>query len=122
MTSPGQLRRQVNETITQALGRGGVPWRSDHGFPKNLIALLDNADEAGREALRRQIKQQMKLFVNKIAVRVEGKPRTKSKRVYCTIYFKNGVERRIWFQKALRTAAFSFRLAGYSCRAYHSFQ
>jgi antirestriction protein ArdC len=36
MTSTGQLRQRVNETVIQALGQGGVPWRSDHGFPRNV--------------------------------------------------------------------------------------
>jgi hypothetical protein len=38
MTSTGQLRQQVNETIIQALEQGKVPWRSDHGFPKNVLS------------------------------------------------------------------------------------
>jgi N-terminal domain of anti-restriction factor ArdC len=38
MTSPGHLRQQVNDTIIQALGQGKVPWRSDHGFPKNVLS------------------------------------------------------------------------------------
>src|SRR5262249_28445184 len=38
MTSTGQLRQQVNGKIIQALEQGGVPWRSDHGFPKNVLS------------------------------------------------------------------------------------
>jgi antirestriction protein ArdC len=38
MTTTGELRQQVNEAIIQALGQGGVPWRSDHGFPKNVLS------------------------------------------------------------------------------------
>jgi antirestriction protein ArdC len=38
MTTTSQLRQQVNDTIIQALERGGVPWRSDHGFPKNVLS------------------------------------------------------------------------------------
>jgi antirestriction protein ArdC len=33
-----QLRRQVNEAIIQALEQGSVPWRSDHGFPRNVFS------------------------------------------------------------------------------------
>jgi len=33
-----KLREQVNETIIQALGQQMVPWRSDHGFPKNVLS------------------------------------------------------------------------------------
>ncbi len=40
----------------------------------------------------------MKLLVSKIVVQVKGKPRTKNKTIDCTIYFKNGVERRMWFR------------------------
>jgi hypothetical protein len=84
--------------VTQELELASIPKTNQLGHTQNLIALLDNADEAGRESLRRQIKQQLKLLVSKIVVHVEGKPRTKNKKVDCTIYFKNGVERRIWFQ------------------------
>jgi DNA invertase Pin-like site-specific DNA recombinase len=84
--------------VSHELELASIPRTNQLGHTQNLITLLDNADEAGRESLRRQIKQQLKLLVNKIEVRVEGKPRTKSKRVYCTIFFKNGVERCIWFQ------------------------
>jgi DNA invertase Pin-like site-specific DNA recombinase len=83
--------------VSHELEIASIPRTNQLGHTQNLIALLDNADEAGREALRRQIKQQLKLLVNKIEILVEGKPRTKSKRVYCTIFFKNGVERRVWF-------------------------
>jgi DNA invertase Pin-like site-specific DNA recombinase len=84
--------------VTQELELASIPKTNQLGHTQNLIALLDKADEAGRESLRRQIKQQLKLLVSKIVVHVEGKPRTKNKKVDCTIYFKNGVERRIWFQ------------------------
>jgi len=33
-----QLREQVNATIIQALEKQMVPWRSDHGFPKNVLS------------------------------------------------------------------------------------
>lgn len=33
-----QLQEQVNETIIQALHAGKVPWRSDHGFPNNILS------------------------------------------------------------------------------------
>jgi antirestriction protein ArdC len=32
-----QIREQVNETIIQALEQGKVPWRSDHGFPRDIL-------------------------------------------------------------------------------------
>jgi antirestriction protein ArdC len=38
MTNARQLRQRVNEAIIQALERGGVPWRSDHGFPRNVLS------------------------------------------------------------------------------------
>jgi hypothetical protein len=82
----------------QASG-GPVSWNS------RTVALLDNADEAGQEALRRQIKQQLKLLVSKIMVHVEGKPPTKNKKVDCSIHLKNGVERRIWFQTGKKAVA-----------------
>ena len=84
--------------VTQELEFASIPRTNQLGHAQNLITLLDNADEPSRDAPRRQIKQQLKLLVNKIEIRVEGKARTKNKRVYCTIYFKNGVERHIWFQ------------------------
>ena len=33
-----KLRAQVNEQIIQSLEQGGVPWRSDHGFPRNILS------------------------------------------------------------------------------------
>jgi len=33
-----QLQEQVNETIIKSLEQGGVPWRSDHGFPRNILS------------------------------------------------------------------------------------
>jgi hypothetical protein len=84
--------------VTQELELASIPRTNQLGHAQNLIALLDNADEEGRDSLRGQIKQQVKLLVTKIEVVVEGKPRTKNKKVYCTIHFKNGVKRRIWFQ------------------------
>lgn len=38
MTITGQLRKHVNETVIQALEQQMVPWRSDHGFPKNILS------------------------------------------------------------------------------------
>ena len=86
------------EQVTHELELASIPKTNQLGHAQDLIVLLDSADEPGRELLRRQIKQQLKLLVKKIEVRVEGKVRTKNKRVFCTIYFKNGVIRRIWFQ------------------------
>lgn len=86
------------EQVSQELELASIPRTNQLDHAQNLIALLDNADEPSRDALRRQIKQQLKLLVKKVEIRVEGKARTKNKRVYCTIHFKNGVERRIWFQ------------------------
>jgi hypothetical protein len=86
-------------------GRASISKTNQLGHTQNLVALLDNADEAGREALRRQIKQQLKLLVSKIMVHVEGKPWTKNKKVDCTIHFKNGVERRVWFQTGKKAVA-----------------
>src|SRR6516165_6135769 len=35
--APGkQIRRQVNQTIIDALRSKTVPWRSEHGFPRNI--------------------------------------------------------------------------------------
>ncbi len=86
------------EQVSHELEIASIPRTNQLGRTQNLITLLDNADEESRNALRRQIKQQLKLLVARIEIRVEGKPRTKSKRVYCTVYFKDGQERRIWFQ------------------------
>jgi antirestriction protein ArdC len=38
MTTTRQLRHQVNEAVIQALEQGVVPWRSDHGFPRNAFS------------------------------------------------------------------------------------
>lgn len=84
--------------VLQELELASIPRTNQLGQMQNLLSVLENTNEEGRDSLRRQIKQQLKLLVNKIEIRVNGKPRTKSKRVFCTIYFKNGVERRIWFQ------------------------
>jgi DNA invertase Pin-like site-specific DNA recombinase len=86
------------EQVTQELEQAVVPRRNQLGHAQNLLALLDNAEETSREPLRLQIKQQLKLLVKQIMVEVEGKVRTKNKKVHCTIEFKNGVKRRIWFQ------------------------
>jgi hypothetical protein len=86
------------EKVTQELEIASIPRANQLGHTQNLIALLDNADQVDRESLRRQIKQQLRLLVQKIEIRVEGKPRTKNKRIYCTIHFKNGVNRYVWFQ------------------------
>src|SRR5262249_28779222 len=84
--------------VSHELELASIPRTNQLGQTQNLITLLDNADEAERDSLRRQIKQQLKLLVERIVIQVQGKPRTKSKKVDCTIYFKNCVERRIWFQ------------------------
>jgi hypothetical protein len=34
MSITRQLREKVNEAIITALKAGKVPWRSDHGFPR----------------------------------------------------------------------------------------
>jgi antirestriction protein ArdC len=33
-----QLIEQVNETIITALEQGKIPWRSDHGFPRDILS------------------------------------------------------------------------------------
>jgi antirestriction protein ArdC len=38
MVTNRQLQEQVNDTVIQAVRAGRVPWRSDHGFPTNILS------------------------------------------------------------------------------------
>lgn len=86
------------ETVSRELEIASIPKTNQLGHAQDLITLLEKADEEKRDSLRRQIKQQVRLLVKQIKVQVEGKARTKNKRVFCTITFKSGVERKVWFQ------------------------
>ena len=68
-----------------------------------LITLLYSTDEGQRQSLRRQIKQQLKVLVDKIEIQVEGKVRTRDKQFYCTIHFKSGEKRYVSFKTEKNT-------------------
>jgi antirestriction protein ArdC len=38
MSTTRELRQQVNDTIITALNAEKVPWRSDHGFPRDILS------------------------------------------------------------------------------------
>ena len=84
--------------VLQELEVAAVPRTDRLADTRQLLALLDGADKETLETLRRQIKQQIRHLVDKIEVRVEGRPRTKNKRVYCMIRFRTGDTRGVWFQ------------------------
>lgn len=65
------------DAVSRELEIASIKKSNQLGHAQDLIALRDKADEEKRDSLRRQIKQQVKLPVKEIKVRVEGKPRTK---------------------------------------------
>lgn len=64
-----------NRQVTQELEVASVPRTDRRADTRQLIALLDDAED--KEALRRQIKQQIRHLVEGIIVQIEGRPRTK---------------------------------------------
>ena len=66
---------------------------------RSLIRQLANAEGEEREALRRNVRQQLRGIVSEIvAEKVDGKTRRSDKRCAFTVQFTNGEQRGIWYE------------------------
>lgn len=88
----------MNDQLQQA----AIPKANQLAVTRNLIKILNKAEGEELLDLRRQVRQQLRLLIEKIVVAIKGIPRNPNKEYKVEIFFRNGITRKIFFDTPRR--------------------